>query len=96
MAASAPRLTRQLLRRLEKTARTTATCAEITRSVGEYAETIGQARPSYEQVRVLVRRTRREASRPSVGEVALEVALRARDPRDLVDAVVFGEVRPLR
>ena len=50
------------------------------RLVGELAEQRGFRRPSYEQVRLLVRQAQRRARRASNMEVLLDVALRARHP----------------
>jgi hypothetical protein len=54
--------------------------SEICRAIGEHAEEQGFRRPSYEQVRVHVRRARRRPRRVSTGEVLLDVALRVEHP----------------
>jgi hypothetical protein len=54
--------------------------AEICREIGDTAERLGLRRPSYEQVRLLVRQARRRPRRVSTGEVLLDIALRARHP----------------
>jgi len=61
--------------------------AEINRRVGEEAERLGLQRPSYQQVRVLVQRTRRIARRPTLGDVVVEVAFRRRAPEAILDQV---------
>jgi hypothetical protein len=59
--------------------------AEICRQAGETAQGLGLRRPSYEQVRLLVRRARRRPPRVSTGDVLLDIAFRVRHPDALVD-----------
>jgi hypothetical protein len=54
--------------------------AEITRMVGDTAERLGFRRPSYQQVRVLVREYRRRPKYASTAEVLVDVAFRLRPP----------------
>jgi hypothetical protein len=75
--------------------RTTLTFAEINRRAGDLAEGIGEARPSYEQVRVIVRWFRLEAQVPSLGSIWFDAAVGLRSPRELGEAIAFGTRRPL-
>ena len=59
--AAAPRLDARL-RQYVAGARLGTPAAEVTRSVGELAWSLGLVRPSYEQVRFLLRRTRRRSA----------------------------------
>jgi hypothetical protein len=76
----APRISLRLLDEIERLAVRPYRAAEICRAVGETAEELGFRRPSYEQVRLLVRESRRRPRRVSTGEVLLDVALRVRHP----------------
>jgi hypothetical protein len=86
--ASAPRISRKLLEKIERLAREPLPFAEINRLVGTRAEELGRPRPSYQQVRKLVHEFRAERDVPTVTSIALDVTFRARPYRDLVDAVV--------
>lgn len=85
MARSAARLSKQLLRELVKLSDSGATIADVLRGVGEAAERLGEPRPSYERVRVLVREARQVRKRAATGEVLLDVMLRAEPVEALVD-----------
>ena len=61
--------------------------ADICRAIGEHAEEQGFRRPSYEQVRLHVKRARRRPRRVSTGEVLLDVALRVHHPDAFVQHV---------
>jgi hypothetical protein len=69
--------------------------ADITRAVGAHAESLGRCRPSYEQVRKLVREHRARPWRPSTAEVLLDVALRVRPP-DAIVSHLAGNDPPVR
>ena len=85
MTRSAARLSRDLLRELVKLSDTGATVAEVLRGVGEAAERLGEPRPSYERVRVLVREARTVRKRAATGEVLLDVMLRVEPVEALID-----------
>jgi hypothetical protein len=70
--------------------------AEICRQVGERADRLGIARPSYERIRVVVRRTRERGREPSTASVLVDVAVRARPPEAFLDHVSGVGVRPRR
>lgn len=59
--------------------------AETNRRLGFLALDLGLPKPSYEQVRTLVRAHRRGRLRPTAGQVLLEIAFRARPPEALLD-----------
>ena len=81
----APRISLQVRRQIERLAESPLTAAEITRMVGASAEKLGQTRPGYEQVRKLVRETRRRPRRPSTADVLLDVAFRVKHPNAVVE-----------
>jgi len=85
MASAAPRVSRRLTAEIEQLAARDLSFAEITRRVGHAAEELGLPRPSYQTVRVLVRAARELRAGPSTLEVAADVALRLRSPRELLD-----------
>jgi hypothetical protein len=59
--------------------------AEICRSVGERADQLGIARPSYERIRMIVRRLRERGAEPGTARVVFDVAVRTRPPEALLD-----------
>jgi hypothetical protein len=61
--------------------------AEICRQVGERADRLGIARPSYERIRLVVRDIRERGRDPSTASVLVDVAVRARPPEALLDHV---------
>jgi hypothetical protein len=80
MGFFAPRISIRLRDEIDRLAERPLRAADICRAVGETAEEQGFRRPSYEQVRLLVRDARRRPRRMSTGEVLLDVALRVRPP----------------
>lgn len=66
-------------------ARTEATAAEITRTLGDLAWRNGLERPSYARVHWLVACERSRIPEPTWGEVALDIAYRNRLPEAVVD-----------
>lgn len=86
MPKSAPRISHRLLESLERLDDGKIGIAALTRLLGAEAERLGLPRPSYEQVRVLVHRSRsRRAARPRTAEVLVDVATRSRAPEALLD-----------
>jgi len=69
--------------------------AEINRLAGAAAESMGEARPSYEQVRTIVRELRDEAERPSAVSLMVDYATGVRSPKEVALALGTGERRPL-
>jgi hypothetical protein len=91
----APRISRRLRREIERLADRSLTAAEITRGVGTTAEALGLRRPSYQQVRVLVREHRGRPKQPSTADVVLDVALRVRPPISMLDHLA-GKSPPVK
>jgi len=83
----APRISGRLRDEIDRLASKPFRTAEICRAVGETAEEHGFRRPSYEQVRLLVRQSRRRPRRVSTGEVLVDVAFRVRPPNAFVQHV---------
>ena len=59
--------------------------AETNRRIGFLARDLGLPKPSYEQVRVLVKQHRRGRLRPTAGRVLLDIAFRVRPPEALLE-----------
>jgi hypothetical protein len=85
IAYFAPRISLRLRAEIERLAAKDLTAAEITRSVGATAERLGFRRPSYQQVRVLVREVRCRPVWETTRDVMLDVAFRVRPPDALLD-----------
>jgi hypothetical protein len=83
----APRISRRLRSEIERLAEQPHCSAEICRAVGETAELLGLRRPSYEQVRALVRETRRRPRAATAGAVLLDIAFRVRHPDAFIEHV---------
>jgi hypothetical protein len=81
---AAPRIDARLRRLVRRLARRGASSAEVNRAVGSYAWTIGLARPSYEQIRVLANDARLEhMARVATVELVRDVYFGARPVSDL-------------
>jgi len=91
--AAAPRIDHRLLGIIERG--TGEAAADLTRTIGAAAEALGLARPSYEQVRTLLRRAQTERSEVTTVEVLLEIALRTRPAYDLRNWL-YGDALPWR
>jgi hypothetical protein len=83
----APRIPFRLVNEIERLAGKPYRSAEICRLVGETAEHLGYRRPSYEQVRLLVKQARHAPMKLSTAEVLLDIGLRSRHPNALVGHV---------
>jgi hypothetical protein len=59
--------------------------AETNRRIGCLARDLGLTKPSYQQIRLLVKELRRNRLRPTAGQVLLDIAFRARPPEALLD-----------
>jgi hypothetical protein len=81
----APRIDARLVAAAERLDSQTSPIAETNRRVGAVAAELGLVRPSYEQVRSVVKRARRLGRHPSAGDVLLDIAFRARPPAALLD-----------
>ena len=95
MARAAPRIDPRLVAALARLDRREQPIAETHRALGLVADWLEVARPSYQQIRVLVQEHRRRPIYPGVGETLLEIALRVKPPGALLD-VLTGEVAPKR
>ncbi len=93
MSRAAPRIDRRLLRLIDASVGEAA--ADVTRAVGEAAGELGLARPSYEQVRVLLRYAEAEQQRVTTTDVLLDIAFRARPAYDLPNRW-YGDRLPWR
>jgi hypothetical protein len=87
MPQAAPRIDVRLVAALERLDRRRPPIADSHRRLGTVAERLGLPRPSYEQVRVLVHTLRRSGTGPEYGGLLLDIALRARPPEALLDAL---------
>ena len=85
MALQAPRIGPTLLAGIERLDDDSVPIAEVNRRVGALASHLGLARPSYEQIRVLVHEHRRRGLAPTAGQILLEVAARSRPPEALLE-----------
>jgi hypothetical protein len=93
MGFFAPRISLRLRDEIERLAGKPYRAAEICRAIGESAQEQGFLRPSYEQVRLLVRDSRRRRRRVSTGKVLLEIAFRAEHPNAFVEHVSGTQTR---
>jgi hypothetical protein len=93
MGFFAPRMSMRLLDEIDRLARGHDRAADICRTIGERAEEQGLRRPSYEQVRLHVRRARRRPRRVSTAKVLVNVALRADHPHALLEHVSGTQTR---
>jgi hypothetical protein len=87
MGFFAPRISIRLRDEIDRLATKPYEAAEICRRIGERAEEQGLRRPSYEQVRLLVRARRNRPRRVSTARVVLEVGLRVHHPDALLQHV---------
>ena len=85
MALQAPRIGPTLLEAIERLDDDSLPIAEVNRRVGALASHLGLARPSYEQIRVLVYAHRRRGLAPTAGQILLDVAVRSRPPEALLE-----------
>jgi hypothetical protein len=85
MARAATRITPVLYEALVRLDDPTVPIAETCRRVGARAEELAIPRPSYEHVRVLIKRERGRARSPSTPSVLFDVAVRVRPPDALLD-----------
>jgi len=81
----APRIDSRLVAAAERLDSPTTPIAETNRRVGTVAAELGLVRPSYEQVRIIVKLARRRGRHPSAGDVLLDIAFRTRPPTALLD-----------
>ncbi len=85
MASAAPRIDSRLVAAIAHLDDLSCPIAETNRRIGALAERLGLARPSYEQIRLLVQAHRRGRLKLTAGQVLLDVAFRSRSPEALLD-----------
>ena len=83
----------RLLDEIDRLAERPFRAAEICRAIGERGEEQGFRRPSYEQVRVHVKASRRRPRRISTAKVLLDVALRLEHPDAFIQHVSGTQTR---
>jgi hypothetical protein len=93
--SAAPRVDPRLLAAIARIDRAGSSIADVHRTLGLVADWLEIPRPSYEQVRVLVKRHRKSPVFPGVGETLLEIAMRSKPPGALLD-VLSGTAPPKR
>jgi hypothetical protein len=91
----APRIDSRLVAAAERLHSRTTPIAETNRRVGRVAEELGLRRPSYEQVRTIVRRARSRGRQPTSADVLLDIAFRVRPPTALIEHLA-GTLPPSR
>ena len=90
MLASAPRVDSRLVAALRRLDDGSLPVAELNRRLGKVAETLGLAQPSYQCVRLLVRKIRRCREVPGIGDLLVDIALRNKPPEALLDYLSEG------
>jgi hypothetical protein len=95
MLTFAPRVDRRLVAAAERLDDPGTPIAETNRRLGLVAAELGLARPSYEQVRRIVRISRRRGTQPTTADVLLEIAFRTRPTTALLDHLT-DTLGPLR
>ena len=85
VTAAAPRIDSRLVAAVAWLDDDREPIAETNRRIGLLARDLGLPKPSYQQVRLLVKDHRRGRLRPTAGQVLLDVAFRARPPEALLD-----------
>jgi hypothetical protein len=85
MPPAAPRIDSRLVAAIARLDDRREPVAETNRRIGALAGDLGLPRPSYEQVRTLVKEHRRGRLEPGVGTLLLEISFRSRPPEALLD-----------
>ncbi len=93
--AFAPRIDSRLVSALERLDDRDVPIAETNRRLARVARELRLFRPSYEQVRRLVRLARRRGRLPSAGDVLLDVAFRVRPSTSILEYLT-GTLPPQR
>jgi hypothetical protein len=88
MLRFAPRLDSRLVAAAERLDGRDTPIAETNRRVGVIAEELGLARPSYEQIRVVIHDARARRRQPTAADVLLDIAFRVRPPDALLQHLV--------
>jgi hypothetical protein len=85
MPDAAPRIDSRLVAAIAWLDDETEPMAETNRRIGFLAQDLRLAKPSYEQIRTLVKQHRRGRLRPTAGQALLDIAFRVRPPEALLD-----------
>jgi hypothetical protein len=96
MPAAAPRIPRRVLEALVRLDDRRRPIAETYRRVASEAEHLGYTRPSYEQIRFLLHRSRRIRRGPTTASILLDIATQVRPPEAMLDHVSGIGVPELR
>ena len=83
MPPSAPRIDVRLVAAAERLDDPFVRMAETYRKVGLVADALGLTRPSYEQIRTIIKAARRRGRSPTTGDVLLDIAFQVRPPSAL-------------
>lgn len=83
MCRSAPRVPWRLVEAIEELDEPGLSIAELWRRLGAHAAASGLQQPSYQQTRVLVHRSRSVRALPGLGDLAVDVMFRTRDPSEV-------------
>lgn len=82
MCRSAPRIAWPLVEAIPELDEPGLSIADLWRRLGALAVRLGLPRPSYEQTRVLVHRSRRIHAIPGVGDLVVDVMFKTRGPAE--------------
>jgi hypothetical protein len=93
MTAAAPRIDSRLVAAVAWLDDQRESMAETNRRIGFLARDLGLTKPSYQQVRILVKEHRRGRLRPTAGQVLIDIAFRARPPEALLDCLAGTPLR---
>jgi hypothetical protein len=85
---SAPRIDSRLVAALVRIDDSSRPIAETNRRIGLVAWELGLAKPSYQQVRVIVHSIRRGKLEPGVGSLLLDIAFRTRSVEQILGALI--------
>jgi hypothetical protein len=85
VVAAAPRIDSRLVAAVVHLDDVRLPIAETNRRIGALAGDLGLPRPSYEQMRLVVKAHRRGRLGPTTGRVLLEIAFRVRPPEALLE-----------
>jgi hypothetical protein len=85
VTAAAPRIDSRLVAAVAWLDDQREPMAETNRRIGFLARDLGLTKPSYQQIRLLVKEHRRGRREPTAGQVLLDIAFRARPPEALID-----------
>ena len=81
MLLFAPRIPPKLTLAIARVDDETLPIAETWRRVGKLADRLGLPRPSYDRIRVLVHRVRRQRRQNEPADLVVAIAVRVRPPR---------------